>query len=211
MKKRKLNYSVLLKKLSLFVLFSIIGTSVFAQNNNIKLRFHRPLGLELGYERAIKQHQSLIFNVQAAAYDFSGLFDLPNGEMYSANFGIRNYINNTKKLNGLYLEGELGVGKAKSYGSEYQGTKQIPFLFSIIDVPDYARGTAETTVGRLGLNLGYQKRWNVFSVDLGIGAQYVTPIGGDQTIPLDNGKALELPNYVDGITPGAYFGIGFAF
>ena len=98
----------------------------------------------------------------------------------------------------------------KSSGSRYLGTDEVTFGFSVIDVPVYTRGTAEAIVGHIGINLGYQKRWNTFSLDFGLGIQYNTPLGGDQFIPLSDGTNIELPAYVNGITPKAYIGVGFA-
>ena len=203
--------SGILKSICILALCLIYNTDVLSQKNNIKFMIHNPFGLEMGYERAIQQHSSILCNVSITAYDFSGLFGLPRGESYMFDMGLRNYLNNDKTLNGLYIEGELGVGRAKSSGSKYIGKEQIEIFFVLFDIPQYASGNSESIMGRIGLNLGYQKRWDVISIDLGIGMQYNTPVGGDQSIPLSDGSRLELPNYINGFTPKVYFGMGFAF
>ena len=182
-----------------------------AQSNTIKLRFSNPFIIKLGYERPIKLDKSLLINVRYGLHDFSDNFDFPNGESYALTIGYRNYLFNSKSMSGFYIEGELGAGSAKASGSRYLGTEEVLFGFTVIDVPVYARGTAEVIVGNIGLNLGYQKIWNVFSVDFGLGIQYNTPLAGDQFIPLSDGSNIEFPAYVNGFTPMVCFGIGFSF
>jgi len=180
-------------------------------SNHIKLSFSNPVILELGYERPVQQDQSVLINLRAGLHDFSDNFGFPKGESYALTIGFRNYLHPTKTLSAFYIEGELGAGLTKSSGSRYLGTEEVLFGFSVIDVPVYARGTAEAIVGHIGINLGYQKRWNVFSLDFGLGIQYNTPLGGDQFILLSDGSSIEFPAYVKGFTPKAYFGVGFAF
>jgi hypothetical protein len=195
------------------VLFFLIPLFINAQtpSNNIKLRFSNPFILELGCERTIQQDKSVLINVRYGLHDFSDNFDFPNGESYAITIGFRNYLHPSKTLSGFYIDGELGAGLTKSSGSRYLGTEEVSFGFSVIEVPVYARGTAEVIVGHIGINLGYQKRWNAFSLDFGLGIQYNTPLGGEQFIPLSDGSNIEFPAYVNGFNPKVYFGVGFAF
>lgn len=211
MKNHRLSLSCFLKNLFIVTLLTLYGTDAWSQSNNAKLRFYSPFVLALGYERVTQQNKSVLFNVRAGLYDFSDRFGFPKGESYSANIGFRYYLASNKTMNGFYFEGALGAGLAKSSGSRYIGTEQVVFAFSVVDVPKYAKGTAELVVGKMGLNIGYQKRWNVFSADLGVGIQHNIPIEGDLSIPLSDGTKLELPNYTNGLEPKAYLGIGFAF
>ena len=182
-----------------------------APSDHVKFRFSNPFILELGYERPVQQDKSVLINVRYGLHDFSDNFDFPNGESYALTIGFRNYLHPTKTLSAFYIECELGAGSAKASGSRYLGTEEVLFGFTLIDVPVYARGTAEAIVGHIGINLGYQKRWNAFSIDFGLGIQYNTPLTGEQFIPLSDGSNIELPAYVKGFTPKAYFGVGFAF
>ena len=147
----------------------------------------------MGYEKPVQQDKSVLINVRYGLHGFSDNFDFLNGESYALTIGFRNYLHPTKTLSAFYIEGELGAGLTKSSGSRYLGTEEVLFGFSVIDVPVYARGTAEAIVGHIGINLGYQKRWNVFSLDFGLGMQYNTPLRGDQFIPLSDGSNIEFP------------------
>ncbi|MDC0460202.1 hypothetical protein OAM07_05545 [Crocinitomicaceae bacterium] len=199
-----------MNKLVLLLLFPFF-INAQKPRNHIKFRFSNPFILELGYEKPVQQDKSVLINVRYGLHDFSDNFDFPNGESYALTIGFRNYLHPTKTLSAFYIEGELGAGLTKSSGSRYLGREEVLFGFSVIDVPVYARGTAEAIVGHIGINLGYQKRWNVFSLDFGLGIQYNTPLGGDQFILLSDGSSIEFPAYVKGFTPKAYFGVGFAF
>lgn len=199
-----------MKNLFIITLLTIYGLSAWGQSNNIKLRIYNPAVAELCYERAIQQNKSILFNVKAGLYDFTGEWGLPTGGIVSANIGYRNYFANTRAMDGLYLEGELGIGQASASGSRYIGSQKIS-AFHSTTVKKYARGIAEVTIGRLGLNMGYQKRWNTFSIDFGVGIIYSTPISGDRSISLSDGSSLKLPNYINGFRPNGYLGLGIAF
>lgn len=180
-------------------------------SNHIKLSFSNPVILELEYERPVQQDKSVLINLRAGLHDFSDNFGFPKGESYALTIGFRNYLHPTKTLSAFYIEGELGAGLTNTSASRYLGTEEVLFGFSVVDVPIYARGSAEVIVGHFGINLGYQKRWNVFSLDFGLGMQYNTPLEGEQYIPLSDGSNVPFSSYIKGFTPKAYFGIGFAF
>jgi len=227
MKNTKMNFQNKLRSTSAILIFMLLGSFGWAQNNNLKYSKGNTPQITLEYERALNTSTSWLTGVKFYYEDFSTLNNFQQ-KGTRLTFEYRKYLNGkTKTLNGVYLSPNISLGKHKiSY--EYIPNSGIGLgtLFGIgaslvtqdasylalssenNEVP--VRGKSKEIVSSIGVKLGYQKRWKKLTLDTGMNLSNNVVIDS-KGMKVSDGSIKKYNNDLQGVEMNLYIGLGFAF
>ncbi len=224
MKKQNLNFGNIAKSIFVFVLLSIFAQNTSCQNNNIKVTFITGTKTSFDYERAINPVSSGLVSLKVYNKNTNNNFT-SKGVRMSGEY--RRYLTKkTETLSGFYLAPNFSIGKHEVEYSKTTGSGLgLGLLFASIDIiadgdldnplylrtPETITGEANITAQTLGLKIGYQKKWNSFTMDFGINLTKNAIAGHSKGLKLSDGSYQKFNSDLVGNQPESYFGIGFAF
>ena len=215
-----------------FWLASIYIFGVWAQSNNVKIHLYSSSRAGLSYERAVNHFSSISVGCLLAKKKYrAGLFS--NNVSYShTGFRLmgdfRIYVSQKdEKLSGLYCGLNGSIGRHQVNYQRLRGLGGIDTFFFILGLltanEDYIAGAvksgeSKTIVGEakviassVGLKFGWQKQWDIVSLDMGANFKRNSALNSTRGIPLNTGKYQAYRPDIKGSTVELYFGMGIAF
>jgi len=224
MKKQNLNFGNIVKSIFVIVLLGSFTQNAFCQNNNIKATLISGQKTSFEYERAINTTSSALVGMKVYNQKTKNNFTT-KGTRVGAEYRLY-FTQKTKTLSGFYAAPNFSIGKHEVNYSRTTGSGLgLGLLFSSIDIiadgsldnPLYLRtpvtitGEADVTAQTLGLKVGFQKRWNAFTMDFGMNFTKNTISGHPNGLALSDGSFKNFDADLVGNRPEGYFGIGLAF
>jgi len=228
MKNTKMNFQKELRNASAVFMFMLISSISWAQLNNMKFTKGSGGQTAFEFERAFMNDVSFLGGIRF----YSDNFD--KGKLKTSNkgsrmtFELRKYFNGGRKsMNGIYLAPNISLGRHQvtyeydpnpgvgltlfSVGASLI-TQNANYLALVPEEKEIVTGEGEVTSGSLGLKIGYQKRWDIITFDIGMNLTKNTIRGSEnQGMRLSNGKLQEYNDDIHGSYGNLYFGMGFAF
>lgn len=229
MKKQNLNFGNL-NMITLFImLMTFFPMIAFGQNNNIKVNVSTSSPLGFSYERVINHNSTVTLGFEANKKKYKGFFeDMEYTNNRKSLIGeYRIYLGQKEKLNGIYIAPNISFGSHNVNYYDEKGLDRDPLLSTFIllfdildgdidgryvgDNPEPVYGNAKINTGSLGFKVGYQKRFNAITLDMGFNLSKNSILGNQKELGLSNGTSISYENDIDGFETALYLGVGYAF
>lgn len=223
MKNAKLNFGKSLKSLSVLIVFMLIGTIGWAQKNNIKVLKGIKGKSAFEYERLFLPSASLLVGVRSYAGNKRDNKFTNKGTRLT--IAYRQYLNAGKDpMSGFYVSPVVSIGQhSVSYLDEPSSGIGLT-LFSIgltavagdasylyfPEEEETITGESKISASSVGVKLGYQKRWNAITMDMGMNISN-NSTDDPRGMRVSNGTYRAYNPDIEGRDVDFYLGFGFAF
>ena len=223
MKNAKLNFGQSLKSLNLIIIFMLISSIGWTQNNNIKSIKGIKGKSAIEYERSLLPNSSVLIGMRSYSDKVENNNFKNKGRRLTLSY--RQYLNAGKKpMSGLYVAPVISIGRHNvTYFKESDSGLGLTFLSlgigavagdlsnTYIPEPEEAiSGESKLSARSLGAKLGYQKRWKYISIDMGMNLSH-NYSDSSKGMKVSDGTFREYNRNLQGTDVDLYIGFGLSF